>query len=68
MESIINHLSDAASGMTLTLSKAAADNAFPCPIEDGNGGWINIGCGGNGEWLELITPKVENGKWIIDLV
>lgn len=68
IESIINHLSDTASRKTLTLSKEAADNAFPCPIEDGNGGWINVGCGGNGEWLELIAPKVENGKWIIDLV
>lgn len=65
IESIVNHLSDTASGKTLTLSKLAADNAFPCPMEDGNGGWINVGCGGNGEWLELVATK---SNWQISLV
>lgn len=65
---IIEHLSLNASGKTLTLSKTAADTAFPCWYENENGEWVNVGCGANGEWLELIAPKVENGKWIIDLV
>lgn len=68
IESIVTHLSDTVSGKTLTLSKTAADTAFPCWDENENGEWVNAGCGGNGEWLELIAPKVENGKWIIDLV
>jgi hypothetical protein len=68
IESIVNHLSDTVSGKTLTLSKTAADTAFPCWYENENGEWVNVGCGANGEWLELIAPKVENGKWIIDLV
>ena len=65
IESIINHLSDTTTGKTLTLSKTAADNAFPCPIEDGNGGWINVGCGGNSEWIELVATK---SNWQISLV
>ena len=65
IESIVSHLSDTASGKTLTLSKLAADNAFPCPMEDGNGGWINVGCGGNSEWLELVATK---SNWQISLV
>jgi hypothetical protein len=68
IRSIVSHLSDAASGKTLTLSKTAADREFPTWYENENGEWVNAGCGGNGEWLELIAPKVENGKWIIDLV
>lgn len=63
IESFINALSDTASGKSITFSKEAADTAFPCWMDG-----VNYGCGGNGEWLELIAPKVENGKWIIDLV
>ena len=67
IESIINHLSSAVSGKTLTLSKTAVETAFEVyPADyDGDGktdAWI-----GNGEeeWYELITPK---SNWDIVVV
>jgi hypothetical protein len=64
IESIINHLSDAATGKTLTLSLTAVDNAYGWYLPDGS----FAGGSNSGAWLELIAPKVENGKWIINLV
>lgn len=60
IESIINHLSDTTTGKTLTLSKAAADEAFPCWMDG-----VNYGAGGNGEWLFL---KESKPNWTIKLV
>ncbi len=60
IESIVNHLSDTATGKTLTLSKTAADTAFPCWLDG-----VNYGCGGNGEWIELVATK---SNWQISLV
>ncbi len=60
IESIVNHLSDNVSGKTLTLSKTAADTAFPCWLDG-----VNYGCGGNGEWIELVATK---SNWQISLV
>lgn len=60
IESIINHLSNTSKGTTLTLSKTAADNAFPCWMDG-----VNYGAGGNGEWLALVETKP---NWTINLV
>ena len=66
IESIITHLSDTASGKTLTLSKTAADTAFPCWWDNPQTGQReNIGCGGNGEWIDL---KDRKSNWTITLV
>jgi hypothetical protein len=51
IQSIISHLSDTASGMTLTLSKMAVNNAF----EGGSTG---------DEWLNLVSTKP---NWTISL-
>lgn len=65
IRSIVTHLSDATSGKTLTLSKTAVDEAFSCWFELENGEWINVGCEGNSEWLELEESK---SNWTITLV
>jgi hypothetical protein len=61
IRSIITHLSDAASGKTLTLSKAAVLNAFELlEVEEG---WL-VGTYIT-EWLELVNSKT---NWTINLV
>ena len=73
IESIVNHLSDSATGKTLTLSKTAVDEAFRyiSGMYNEQGVWeeiINIKGSECWMWEELIAPKVEGGKWIINLV
>lgn len=73
IESIVNHLSDSAEGKTLTLSKAAVDEAFkvylgPTLEEDPNGydnpdNWV-IGSV-SGEWMELCYI---HSNWTITLI
>lgn len=58
---IINHLSDTASGKTLTLSKTAVDNAFAYDL---GGGDMRPGST-NGYWMELVDSKF---NWTITLV
>lgn len=61
IESIVNHLTNAAIYGTLTLSKTAVDNALA--YDDGNG---NIQPGStNGYWMELVDSKP---NWQISLV
>ena len=60
IRSIITHLSDTASGKTLTLSKTAADAAFPCWFDG-----VNVGAGGNSDWVTLVSSKP---NWTITLV
>ena len=55
--SIINCLSDNASGQTASLSLTAVKSAFNTTDPDT--------CA---EWQELIAPKTADGKWIISLV
>ena len=61
IRSIIGHLSDTASGKTLTLSKVAADNAFPQWIP----GDVNVGTELNSAWATLVASKP---NWTITLV
>ena len=68
IENIINHLSDNVSGKTLTLSKAAVDDAFvwTAPNPDGEDfeyGGLEEGSGN--EWYPLVASKP---NWQITLV
>lgn len=58
IESIIGVLSPTTSGLSITLSKTAVDNAFP-PIIDGEEIYDNV------DWLSLINDK---DNWTINLV
>lgn len=64
---IINHLSDTASGKTLTLSQTAVATAFEVWSADYDGDGKTDAWIGNGEeeWYELITPK---SNWNIVVV
>ena len=58
IESIINALSTTTSGLTVTLSKTAVNNAFETSTGSGNGSTSQ-------EWLNLIATK---SNWNIELV
>jgi hypothetical protein len=61
IESIINHLSDAATGKTLTLSLTAVDNAYGWYLPDGS----FAGGSNSGIWSSLEASKP---NWTINLV
>lgn len=70
--SIINHLSDTASGKTLTLSKVAVDEGFKWSggYMDENGEWVSFEYSGTddgsgNEWYPLVATKP---NWTITLV
>ena len=77
IENIVNHLSDTASGKTLTLSEAAVNEAFrgygaiPDYPTQGEVFWGDVDGKYSMDWSELIAPKIgteENPKWAISLV
>lgn len=73
IESIVNALSDSVVGKTLTLSRAAVDEAFRyiSGMTNDQGVFeelINIKGSECWMWTEFIAPKIEGNKWIIDLV
>ena len=57
IESIINHLSDTATGNTLTLSKTAVMNAFGGAAVDTDGDGVLDAIMGSEEWLKLAGNK-----------
>lgn len=59
---IIDHLSDTASGKTLTLSATAIYNAFGASPQDWDGDGNKEGWVGSQEWLDLISSK---SNWTI---
>jgi hypothetical protein len=64
--SVVNALSNTASGRTLQLSKTAVDNAFPTWFDNPETGeQENLGCDINSEWVALVASK---SNWIITLV
>jgi hypothetical protein len=61
IESIVNHLSDTATGKTLTLSLTAVDNAYGWYLPDGS----FAGGSASGHWSSLEASKP---NWTINLV
>lgn len=57
IESVVNHLSDTASGKTLTLSLTAIKTAFGADPHDWDGDGIKDGWIGSSEWIDLISTK-----------